>query len=188
MASLRLVVLLTTFWLAVAQDGQVGRQQDTVDFQSINIVYNYSTVFHSSKCLDLPGNHVQNGAKLWIWDCNGHDSQKWYFTGNGDGQLQKLSDRTKCVDVAGTWEDGTQLQLWDCQETLGQLWGHNGLQAVPWYLLKSETDASKCMDLEGGNTRNGSPVVIWDCNNGVHQKWAIPPIKTQKVLSNVTVV
>jgi len=146
----------------------------------------------SSKCLDLPGNHVQNGAKLWLWDCNGHDSQKWYIEhvqGNyAGGQLQKLSDRTKCVDVAGTWEDGTQLQLWDCNKLPGQLWGHMAMSAVPWWLVKSETDASKCMDLEGGNTQNGSPVVIWDCNGGPHQNWGIEMIETQKVLSNVTVV
>jgi hypothetical protein len=29
----------------------------------------------------------------------------------------------------------------------------------------------KCVDLEGGNTTNGAPVVIWDCNNGASQQW-----------------
>merc|ERR1739844_405284 len=113
--------------------------------------------------------------------------------GTGKGGLQKWSDREKCADVhysptGPLPSNGLQLQLWDCNSSPGQSWGQQGLGGNPWYLSESETDASKCMDLEGGNTQNGNPVVVWDCNNGVNQNWTPAPIKTQKARSNVTLV
>ena len=39
-------------------------------------------------------------------------------------------------------------------------------------------DTLKCVDLEGGNTNNGAPVVMWDCNNGQSQQWLYDPFKS----------
>ena len=70
----------------------------------------------------------------------------------------------KCVDVAGgASADGTQIQLWTCNQTAAQQWtagADSTLRAL-----------GKCMDISGGGTADGTKVQLYGCNNTGAQKW-----------------
>lgn len=37
-------------------------------------------------------------------------------------------------------------------------------------------DGNKCLDVSGGGTGNGTPVILWDCHGGKNQLWTTNPI------------
>ncbi|WP_258049548.1 PQQ-dependent sugar dehydrogenase [Streptomyces finlayi] len=70
----------------------------------------------------------------------------------------------KCVDVAdGESADGTQIQLWTCNQSAAQKWtvgADNTLRAL-----------GKCMDISGGGTADGTKIQLYGCNGTGAQKW-----------------
>ncbi|MEE1929738.1 PQQ-dependent sugar dehydrogenase [Streptomyces sp. TRM 70351] len=70
----------------------------------------------------------------------------------------------KCVDVRdGSSGNGTQIQLWDCNNSAAQTWtvpGDGTLRAL-----------GKCLDISGGGTANGTKIQLWDCNGTGAQTW-----------------
>ncbi|WP_326655918.1 PQQ-dependent sugar dehydrogenase [Streptomyces sp. NBC_00385] len=83
-------------------------------------------------------------------------------TGPREGAVTGIGG--KCVDVAGgATADGTQIQLYTCNQTAAQKWTVG-------------TDSSlrslgKCMDVSGGGTANGTKVQLYGCNGSGAQKW-----------------
>ncbi|MEB3964828.1 ThuA domain-containing protein [Streptomyces kunmingensis] len=70
----------------------------------------------------------------------------------------------KCLDVSGgAGADGTQIQLWTCNNTTAQTWtlpGDNTLRAL-----------NKCLDISGGATADGTKIQLWTCNGTPAQTW-----------------
>lgn len=144
-------------------------------------------------CLDLPGSDTSNGNKLWLWACNGMNSQKWRFDA-GTYKITYAANPNKCVDIPGSsYESGNQLQLWDCNGQAGQYWGYDSnkqtifasnsvavdalqFKDAPGALGSNVTIpyASMCMDLYGGNPQNGAKIDIWSCSEASkNQQWTI---------------
>ncbi|MYS14020.1 arabinofuranosidase catalytic domain-containing protein, partial [Streptomyces sp. SID4982] len=72
----------------------------------------------------------------------------------------------KCVDVAAddTGVNGAAVQLWDCQTYAeDQHWTHNPDTSLG--------TISRCLDINGNGTANGTEVELWDCNGAGGQKW-----------------
>jgi len=113
------------------------------------------------------GDPPTNGKLLQVWDCNGHDNQKWQFFGT---QLIYLGDARKCAD-AGDSNDGTQLFIWDCNGHSSQKWNYDPSQKTV-YLASSSSDASKCLDIRGGGKQAGAAVQVWNCNGHTNQQWS----------------
>merc|ERR1719326_147421 len=73
-------------------------------------------------CIDLPGGAVGNGKKLWLWGCNGGDSQKWSWD-SGTSSIRYTKDPSYCIDVpGGNAKDGNQLWIWQCTGGSSQKW------------------------------------------------------------------
>jgi len=53
-----------------------------------------------------------------------------------------------------------------------QVWGFDADSSTIY--LANSGDASKCMDLAGGDTSAGNAVQVWDCNGEWNQQW-VPP-------------
>ena len=69
-----------------------------------------------------------------------------------------------CVDAQwGASDNGTPVQLWDCNGTDAQKW-----TAQDGALVGT---GGKCLDVQWGNSANGTPVQLWDCNGTDAQKW-----------------
>jgi hypothetical protein len=72
----------------------------------------------------------------------------------------------KCVDVDGANRaNGTQIQLYHCDDTDAQLWtaaSDGTLRAL-----------GKCLTVRGGATVNGTRVHLWDCDGTGAQRWSL---------------
>lgn len=137
-------------------------------------------------CVDLPAGDTSNGNLLWMWECNGADSQQWDFQ---NGQLVYLADPSKCVDLLGDdSSDGNQVSIWDCNGGDSQQWGYD-VHGGTIYLSNSASDATKCLD-NYGSQNWGSPIVIWDCNAVSNQGWwpfsFLPTPMSSQSVSNQT--
>ena len=152
-------------------------------------IYSY---MDDTKCIDLPGGDAYNGAKLWVWECNGTPQQQWIFAPDS-WRIESAVASGKCID-AGNGEDGEQLYLWDCNGLSQQAWGYDANEATI-YMDQSEQGplvatpatarrmasssnvsiprASKCLDLSGGDTSEGTAVQVWDCNGRTNQQWGL---------------
>jgi hypothetical protein len=111
-----------------------------------------------TKCLDLAGGNVTNGAAVQIWDCNGHTNQQWYYN-EQTMAIQSYMDDKKCVDLPGSsTADGNKLWIWDCTGGKNQQWRGGG-----YYQWQSMIDDKKCIDLYGGDSGDGKQAELWDC-------------------------
>jgi alpha-galactosidase len=127
----------------------------------------YKTITPSSNtnlCLDLPGDDASNGNQLWLWECNGQESQRWVFD---NWQIRFGADESKCID-AGDMSDGMQLFLWDCNGYPQQTWGYDS-DAARVYLASTST----CLDYYGDWQSSGQPLHVWDCTGDWNQEWSI---------------
>ncbi|MEU6375142.1 endo-1,4-beta-xylanase [Streptomyces sp. NPDC046909] len=84
---------------------------------------------------------------------------------SGSGQIIKGVGSGRCLDVpnAGT-ADGTQVQLWDCNNATNQQWTSTSAGELRVY-------GNKCLDAAG--TGNGAKVQIYSCWGGTNQQWRL---------------
>ena len=80
------------------------------------------------------------------------------------GDIRGLGGKCLDVDHQGT-EDGTQIQIWEC----------NGTKAQKWSLEKGQIRgfAGKCLDVDHQGTEDGTKIQLWECNGSAAQKWAL---------------
>ena len=73
----------------------------------------------------------------------------------------------RCVDVPNSsTNNGTQVQLWDCNGGANQSWTYTASRQLTVY-------GNKCLDASGQGTSNGTALIIWDCNGQANQQWNI---------------
>lgn len=76
------------------------------------------TALHSNKCLDA--NNVQNGSIIKQVTCNNNSNQK--FTIENE-TIKPFISQNLCMDVrGGRGDNGTPVQLWECNNTNAQIW------------------------------------------------------------------
>lgn len=127
----------------------------------------YKTITPSENtnlCLDLPGDDSHDGATLWLWECNGGESQRWVFD---NYQLRFGADESRCID-ASDMASGTQLFLWSCNGYPQQTWGYDS-DAARIYL----ENTAVCLDYYEGWAWNGQPLHVWSCNGEASQQWGL---------------
>ncbi|MFJ5036160.1 lectin [Streptomyces sp. NPDC088560] len=72
----------------------------------------------------------------------------------------------KCLDAAGgSPEDGTPVQIYECNGTAAQQWtiGTDGTVKV----------MNKCLDVTDDSDADGAKVQLWTCTGGDNQQWAV---------------
>ncbi|MFH8798656.1 endo-1,4-beta-xylanase [Streptomyces sp. NPDC017936] len=80
------------------------------------------------------------------------------------GQIKGVGSG-RCLDVpSSSTTDGTQLQLWDCNNGTNQQWTYTDAGELRVY-------GNKCLDAAG--TGNGTKVQIYSCWGGDNQKWRL---------------
>lgn len=116
----------------------------------------------SGRCLDVPGANLADGVTLQIYDCNDTVAQRWTVTGSG--QL-RIGDR--CLDDPSGGVDGVAVAIDTCHGGDDQRWRTPGDGTV----RNVATDL--CLDVEGGEVENGTPVLVYSCHQQPHQLWTI---------------
>ncbi|MEU3558329.1 endo-1,4-beta-xylanase [Streptomyces fragilis] len=82
----------------------------------------------------------------------------------GSGQVKGVGSG-RCLDVPNSsTTDGTQVQLWDCNNGTNQQWSYTAAGELRVY-------GNKCLD--AGGTGNGTRVQIYSCWGGDNQKWRL---------------
>ncbi|MFE9724336.1 endo-1,4-beta-xylanase [Streptomyces sp. NPDC005794] len=82
----------------------------------------------------------------------------------GSGQIKGVGSG-RCLDVTGgTTTDGTQVNLWDCNDRTNQQWTYTDAGELRVY-------GDKCLD--AGGTGNGAKAQIYSCWGGDNQKWRL---------------
>jgi endo-1,4-beta-xylanase len=77
------------------------------------------------------------------------------------------SQSGRCIDVPNSSQtNGTQVQLYDCNNAANQSWTYTSSKQLQVY-------GNKCLDANGKGTTNGTTVIIWDCNGQTNQQWNV---------------
>lgn len=83
---------------------------------------------------------------------------------SGSGTIKGVGSG-RCLDVpSGSTTDGTQLQVWDCNNGTNQQWTYTAAGELRVY-------GNKCLD--AGGTGNGTRVQIYSCWGADNQKWRL---------------
>ncbi|WP_405885398.1 ricin-type beta-trefoil lectin domain protein [Streptomyces sp. NBC_01136] len=84
-----------------------------------------------------------------------------------NGTLLVGGASSRCTDVYNnTITNGTQAEIWDCNDGQNQAWTYTSRKEFVVY-------GNKCLDACNLGTINGTKVLIWDCNGQNNQKWNI---------------
>ncbi|MEV1047570.1 ThuA domain-containing protein [Streptomyces sp. NPDC049916] len=96
-------------------------------------------------------------------------------TGPKEGAVTGIGG--KCVEAAGGLSaDGTQIQLWTCNQSAAQRWtaGADGTFRA----------LGKCLDVSGAGTADGTKIQLYGCNGTGAQKWVAQADGTLKNVSS----
>jgi lysophospholipase L1-like esterase len=125
---------------------------------------NNGQVIVNGLCLDINGGGTANRTLVDLWGCSGAANQVWL---EQNGTLYNPASG-RCLDDPGaTTNQGTQLQIYDCDNTPAQQW------RVPVEGPMVSGLSGKCLDVLGGNAANGTVADSYDCNNTPAQQWKI---------------
>jgi endo-1,4-beta-xylanase len=84
---------------------------------------------------------------------------------SGSGQRIVGAQSSRCIDVpGGSQNDGTRVQLYDCNGQSNQTWTLSSSRQLTVY-------GSRCLDVAGSG--NGSAVQIYSCNGQANQQWNV---------------
>lgn len=123
-------------------------------------------------CVDLPGERDDNGTPIQIWECNGHESQLWFFD-EGSNKIAWAGNSNKCLD-ADDRKEGNTVTIHDCNDDVNdngasQKFGyHDG----SIFLRKHGKHPSLCLDVSGA-ANSGTPLKLQKCNGQDQQKFAL---------------
>ncbi|KAG8894091.1 hypothetical protein FRC01_013168, partial [Tulasnella sp. 417] len=118
----------------------------------------YSIVLEGSNhCLDLDYGKDENGTRISVWPYKGDQWQQWYLEQSdrgGSGRPQPSG--------GDQWSTGNQQQQ---QQYRG------AVQPGTYRIHNVHTNTA--LDLAGGRTDNGTPVIAWSVGNGTNQSWTL---------------
>lgn len=134
---------------------------------------------HSRKCLDVSGGSTQSGAAVVQWTCHGNPNQRVTLIEKGNGYYSaQFAHSQQCMEVKDgstsnsapivqrpcNGSDRQLLKLESWRSDWENLWPMSGRSRIRW------KHSSKCADLAGANTSNGSALVQYTCHVNPNQQ------------------
>lgn len=131
----------------------------------------------NSKCMTLERKSSENGTKVILTNCTGRPEQN-FFVRPIEGHFYEFGILGKCLDVPGRrFENRNQLQIWTCNQSPAQIFMLEGDE--PRQQLKVG-DGRFCVEVQGGFTREGTPIQLYECNRTRSQDWFAIPVQHQR--------
>jgi hypothetical protein len=106
------------------------------------------------------------------------------WIGDSPAVIQVEAAKGKCLDAqGGKTTSGTPVQIYTCNDALGQQWRLRAASADSYSLVNVKSD--KCLDVENSNPANGTKIQIWTCNDSTAQEWKFD-VRAVSELRNVS--
>jgi lysozyme len=123
-------------------------------------------------CLDDPHDSSVVGTTADIRACSGSAAQRWTYARD-----DSLRINGKCLKSPTT--AGWKVLLESCTGNPGQQWqlvypGSVSPSASSGAVTLYNPGYAMCLDDPGSSTSNGTKLVVWPCNGGQNQEWALP--------------
>jgi hypothetical protein len=126
--------------------------------------------YQTQTCMDSPSGNV--GQLLVGWSCNYGNNQYWQVNYNSGYGYYVIYNPyyNKCLDIdffsnrpevypCGNYTTQFWWRVWDNSRSAEQL--HN-------------VNTGQCLDLSGGNSGNGTPVIMYTCYSNHNNQYWIP--------------
>ena len=125
--------------------GNDSRAQKWIVEQNDDGTYSISSALWENLSLDISGASTSNGANIQIYNSNGSNAQKWNFISERELYASLDQEAANNKDVL---PDGT-------------------------YVISSNTDNTKVIDVSNGSTSNGANVQMWESTMASQQQWKV---------------
>ncbi|MFI8103270.1 ricin-type beta-trefoil lectin domain protein [Streptomyces sp. NPDC086023] len=110
----------------------------------------------AGKCLDVESGQTADGTPVQLSSCNLSKAQQWRFTGNA----------VKALDKCLTNQSGA-VRLATCDGGTAQKFVHRPADQTLYH-----PTTGQCVDVPGGNSADGTDLILYACNGGPNQKWS----------------
>jgi hypothetical protein len=151
-------------------------RNDTLTADSVIFGFRYADSFFpsgalvnvgSGKCMDVRS--LTAGTQPKIYSCFGGAGQIWTYDTNT--KAVTIGDPDLCLRAAGT-TNGSAIVIDAC----------TGAKNEQWELVPSATglsgivrsvESGLALDVAGGNTADGTPILLWSPHGGTNQQWTV---------------
>ena len=138
----------------------------------------FSGAFRSGKnpkhCMNLKDGDILDDTNVQIAACDDGSTQQWLMEGvtlvdntSGVKTIHLASDTDMCLDLynGDTDNSTSQVQLYQCTGRSPQQWVFDDLR------IKYNAKQEKCLNLDAGDTSNGTKIKVRDCYDKDRQVW-----------------
>jgi hypothetical protein len=111
------------------------------------------------KCID-------GGPPVERWRCLNTSLEEWQFVNDGHQNFQIVSQASGlCLAQVASHANGAPVMEQNCAQVRSQLWhAINGTTVGGSDFQLLNLSSGQCLDLENGDTSDGVPMQVWDCN------------------------
>jgi endonuclease/exonuclease/phosphatase family metal-dependent hydrolase len=115
------------------------------------------------KCMMVDGGRTTPGTSVVLYDCQALDAQHW--TIGHDGRVRGRGGN--CLTIrGGSAINRAAMEMRTCDGGDEQRFDFTAAGT-----LRSRLDASKCVEVAGGEIANGTPIQVYSCNGTASQVW-----------------
>jgi Ricin-type beta-trefoil lectin domain/Ricin-type beta-trefoil lectin domain-like len=129
------------------------------------------------KCIDVQGADAANLTPIILFDCHGGANQQWRTVSLTGTMIVGLAN--KCLDAqGGSTENLTPIILFNCHGGANQRWAFKVTDPTftgggPVIGTIVGQGSGKCLDVQGANAANLTPIILFDCHGGPNQQWTL---------------
>lgn len=147
-----------------AQAAQAAQEKAKRDALGFSLQYK-----HSSKCLDIDGASMVDGARIIQMPCNETNIQHFRLVAKASGSwIQNVATGRCMATLAAGTDNSTQVVQATCVENGSMLFtlqpDGNG------YVFLKNAGSNRCVDIEAISTADRAGAQIYDCLNGDAQR------------------
>eukprot|EP00122_Pirum_gemmata_P001227 Pgem_evm1s1095 len=96
-------------------------------------------------------------------------------------------DKPYCLSVDNNKiADGTHMQLWDCSQSIGQMFlvTENTNEGAFDGLIRLAHSPDYCVVIDGNSSSEGAAIQLWSCDSATVQEWVTGSTKTGLEIMN----
>ena len=148
-------------------------------------VYYIASKLNINMRFDVAYGGTSNGTNLWLYSSNESIAQQFRITRQSDGKTYRL--QAVCndlyIDNGGSSANDFNTHMWEWENTGAQLWyitdAGNG-----WYTFVNH-DSGLVLDVQNGNTANGTNIQQHTSNGTDSQKFRLIPVGNADISDGV---